>query len=65
MVAERIRQSMADDTSVLPDGQAATVSADVVEVEPGSRDIHRAIQAADTALYRAKNEGRNCVVRAT
>jgi len=64
-VAERIRQCLAADTSVLPGGLAATVSAGVVEIEPGSRDIHQALLAADKALYRAKNEGRDRVVHAS
>jgi diguanylate cyclase (GGDEF)-like protein/PAS domain S-box-containing protein len=64
-VAERIRLSLAADTSLLPDGQSATVSAGVVVVEAGSMDIHRALQAADKALYQAKNAGRDKVIRAS
>ncbi|MFV2072564.1 MAG: diguanylate cyclase domain-containing protein, partial [Thermoanaerobaculales bacterium] len=51
------------DTSLLPGGKIATVSAGVVEVERSNPDIHSALQAADKALYRAKAEGRNRVVR--
>jgi len=63
-VAERIRASFAADTETLPGAGRATVSAGVVQVNPDGADIHRALQAADKALYRAKHEGRDRVVRA-
>jgi diguanylate cyclase (GGDEF)-like protein/PAS domain S-box-containing protein len=64
-VAERIRESFAADTTLLPDGGTTSVSAGVVEVDRGSLDIYHALQAADKALYRAKEEGRNRVIRAS
>ena len=62
-VAERIREGLAGDTSLLPGGMTATVSAGVVEVDRGSPNIYSALQAADKALYRAKAEGRNRIIR--
>jgi diguanylate cyclase (GGDEF)-like protein/PAS domain S-box-containing protein len=64
LAAERIRESFGADTSILPEGRTASVSGGVVEVERGSLDIHRALRAADRALYRAKEEGRNRIVLA-
>jgi diguanylate cyclase (GGDEF)-like protein/PAS domain S-box-containing protein len=65
LAAERIRTSFAAGNSILPEGSTASVSGGVAEVEPGSLDIHRALQAADRALYRAKEAGRNRIARAT
>jgi diguanylate cyclase (GGDEF)-like protein/PAS domain S-box-containing protein len=61
-VAERIRECFGGDSTLLPNGESVTVSAGIVEVEPGGGDIDRALQDADTALYEAKNAGRDSVV---
>lgn len=56
---ERLRQGIAS-TAIegLPDDVRVTVSIGVTEYRRGE-DIHAAIKRADTALYRAKHEGRN------
>jgi diguanylate cyclase (GGDEF)-like protein len=38
-----------------------TVSIGVAEWRPGSDDVARLLLRADAALYRAKQDGRNCV----
>ena len=60
--AERLREAVAD-TVFTPGGetQRITVSIGIAELAPG-RDVRPALMAAaDTALYRAKSEGRNRV----
>ncbi len=47
----------------LPDGSRITVSAGVTEVRDND-DVDAVIRRADTALYQAKREGRNCVRKA-
>lgn len=63
MIAERIRQKIAD--IVVAHGEApirATASFGVASVDRmDTPSVDGLIQAADTALYRAKGEGRNCV----
>ena len=63
-IAERVRQAFADICREL-DGRPllTTVSAGVAAAEP-TGDFSSAIEAADRALYRAKNRGRNRVERA-
>ena len=61
--AERLRQRIA--TIVLPTGNHATlqftVSIGCTVLWPQDAEIATALHRADTALYRAKNQGRNCV----
>jgi len=62
MFAERLREAVAE-AVFTPGGepQRITVSIGIAELAPG-RDIRPALMAAaDTALYRAKSEGRNRV----
>jgi diguanylate cyclase (GGDEF)-like protein len=67
-VAERIRAAI--EGAVIPQGRGAlhnvvTVSIGVTATrDAGSAHIEDIIEAADRALYRAKNSGRNCVVEA-
>ncbi|WP_454856587.1 GGDEF domain-containing protein [Rhizobium binxianense] len=62
LVAEKIRHTIESEDLIA--GNTAikvTVSIGVAAVEPGSTNIHTAIEAADKALYRAKTTGRNRV----
>jgi diguanylate cyclase (GGDEF)-like protein len=43
-------------------GHRLTLSAGVAAVSPEVKDSFQLIQLADTALYQAKAEGRNCVI---
>ena len=67
-MAERVRQTieaLAIPHSANP-GQVVTVSAGVAAIKPtlGDNDALGLLQAADDGLYRAKDEGRNRVIRA-
>lgn len=61
IVAERIRQGVETIAPSTP-GLRCTVSIGMAEAE-NNRELRDWMEAADTALYRAKSEGRNCVVR--
>ncbi|UFN50549.1 GGDEF domain-containing protein [Roseomonas sp. OT10] len=64
-VAERLRLQMAGRSIRLPDGQAARVTLSIgVATFDGHPDHARLITAADQALYRAKQGGRNRSVAA-
>ncbi|MDQ7784244.1 MAG: diguanylate cyclase [Desulfomonilaceae bacterium] len=62
-VAERLRLSFSKVPIKTPEGNfRITLSIGVTTVEGGkSIDVNSVIRAADEALYRAKNKGRNCV----
>ena len=63
-VADRIRMALA--TLVVTSNQSAirfTVSIGVAEFEPAATEIEPTLDRADAALYEAKAQGRNCVVR--
>lgn len=63
MVAERLRTSIAAIRTSVGDGEVAvTVSIGVCVRSGGDLDIDEVLAAADAALYRAKNEGRDRVV---
>lgn len=64
-LAAGIRQTIASSGAVRPDGRAVTVSIGVAVLEGGEGDAPSLIAAADNALYRAKRQGRDCVVEAS
>jgi two-component system cell cycle response regulator len=65
-VAERCRRAVADQPAVIGDRRVAvTISAGVATTHAAGYDDLALIQAADAALYQAKAEGRNRVVRSS
>jgi diguanylate cyclase (GGDEF)-like protein len=66
-VAERYRRQVEQMQWHGHDGLVVTASFGVAEVTPGSQSVStdELVSAADTALYRAKSQGRNKVVAAT
>jgi diguanylate cyclase (GGDEF)-like protein len=60
-IAERIRGSLA---ARIFEGRRVTLSVGAAEFPTHGEDAHTLIEAADAALYRAKDGGRNCVKRA-
>jgi diguanylate cyclase (GGDEF)-like protein len=73
MVAQRIRDSVADQVFLLADGQALPVTVSIGVAALADFDRSHAIEEvatalvgqADGALYAAKQQGRNRVVAAT
>ncbi|MGA8134679.1 MULTISPECIES: sensor domain-containing diguanylate cyclase [Pseudomonas] len=61
LVAERLRATMAYTES--PNGIPVTISLGVAGWPQGGQTVSQVLQAADQALYRAKDSGRNRVVR--
>ncbi|SCW57477.1 PAS domain S-box-containing protein/diguanylate cyclase (GGDEF) domain-containing protein [Sphingobium faniae] len=61
-VCERLRRMVAGEPVPLDTGQSVTVtfSAGLVELD-GASEAGAMLEAADKALYRAKNSGRNCL----
>ncbi len=62
-IAERLHRGVMEKVPVMPDGQSIphpTISMGIVEMKPGQTP-EKFIDAADKALYRAKNSGRNCI----
>ncbi|GAB3259470.1 sensor domain-containing diguanylate cyclase [Chitinimonas naiadis] len=62
--AERIREAVENAPLTLEDGTLVpvTVSVGVAELRPTDTELHLLLIAADAALYRAKDAGRNRVV---
>lgn len=63
VLAERLRVAIAAASLETPDGPLQfTVSIGVSEIEADDADIHQVLERADKMLYKAKENGRNCVV---
>ncbi len=63
LISERLRISIANTTTTFEEGKllpAVTVSLGVAQMQPG-QTLDSLISAADSALYRAKAQGRNCI----
>lgn len=63
--AERIRHEIERKGKILSkrfQGQTLTVSIGVSMYKPSFKTYNSILEAADTAMYRAKNNGRNCIV---
>lgn len=66
-LAERIRQQIESAIIVPADVEKGitevriTVSIGIAEYTPDTSSVEGLVKRADTALYRAKNEGRNCI----
>lgn len=63
-VAQRIRTTVADAVTVLPDGQRVqvTLSLGHTQLDSADRSFEDLLDKADKALYRAKSSGRNIVM---
>ncbi|MES9947234.1 MAG: sensor domain-containing diguanylate cyclase [Candidatus Thiodiazotropha sp.] len=66
ITAERIRKRAAKEIHCIDDGQEMSVTVSVgVSMFPGhGHDLDSLIEVADSALYRAKEKGRNAVLKA-
>ena len=63
IIAERLKERIRNNPVIDPNGRRLpmlTVSIGMAELKP-TQDVANLVEAADTALYRAKNNGRNCV----
>jgi diguanylate cyclase (GGDEF)-like protein len=60
-LAERLRENIAKEVSVGIPPMSVTASFGVAWITEGSHDLDRLQSAADAALYRAKQNGRNRV----
>ena len=63
LIAERLRKTIADATTSFEEGKLlppVTVSLGIAQMLPG-QTLDSLISAADSALYRAKAKGRNCI----
>ena len=62
-LAERLREAFAQSPVPVGDAQAVTITASFgVAVREGPMSLDQLLQAADSALYLAKDAGRDCVV---
>lgn len=63
LISERLRISIANTTTTFEEGKllpAVTVSLGIAQMQPG-QTLDSLISSADSALYRAKAQGRNCI----
>ncbi len=63
LIAERLRKTIAETTTSFEEGKLlppVTVSLGIAQMQPG-QTLDSLISAADSALYRAKAKGRNCI----
>ena len=63
LIAERLRVSMSEAKTYVDDGRqlpSITVSIGIAQMQPG-QTLDSLISNADSALYRAKGKGRNCI----
>lgn len=63
LISERLRISISNTTTTFEEGKplpAVTVSLGIAQMQPG-QTLDALISAADSALYRAKAQGRNCI----
>ena len=64
-LAERLAVALRDTRFTSRAGEGFTVTASFgVAAFPGAGSAEQLMLAADRALYRAKKEGKNCVIRA-
>jgi diguanylate cyclase (GGDEF)-like protein len=61
VLAERLRLAVAGEGIALAEGMVSVTMSIGTATSDMAGDIHSLIGAADAALYRAKNQGRNCV----
>ncbi|MDX1435903.1 MAG: diguanylate cyclase, partial [Anaerolineales bacterium] len=63
-IAERLREAVAGSDIITDRGPIpVTISLGVAGINPAVRDLASLLDAADTAMYAAKQAGRNCVKR--
>jgi diguanylate cyclase (GGDEF)-like protein len=63
LIAERLRTAIANAKTTFEDGKLlppVTVSIGIAQMQPG-QTLDSLISSADSALYRAKANGRNCI----
>jgi len=64
-IAEKLRKQVAQESFRLPRDQSMQLSVSIgLAMHNGHPDYQHTIRLADEALYRAKHQGRNCVVAA-
>ena len=64
LLAERIRSAVEEKGYIMVAGEEVhrTVSVGVASYPEDGLNPHEVVQRADEALYRAKDQGRNCVI---
>ncbi len=60
IIAEKLRSKVMAQRFLEPEGRLVTASFGVSYWAPGKEDFYSALKRADTALYEAKQAGRNC-----
>lgn len=62
IIVERLRESIAQSSFLLGENLKVTVSMGLSIIEPQDQAIESILHRADSALYKAKHNGRNCFV---